>query len=115
LVHPADDTRVLVKAALAGLEHIFRPGFRYQKAGVMLLELDSGRARQAGLFDEPHLVENPERPKLMSTLDAVNRRMGKGTLRLAGEGYKKRWKVRAERKSPRYTTRWDELATAMAR
>lgn len=115
LVHPTDDTRVLVKAALAGLEQIYHPGFHYQKAGVMLLELDSGRVRQARLFDELPLTANPKHPELMSALDAVNRRMGKGTLRFTGEGYAKRWKVKAERKSPGYTTRWDEMAVALAR
>lgn len=51
----------------------------------------------------------------MATLDSINRRMGKGALRLAGEGHEQRWKVRSEYKSPCYTTRWNELAVAHAR
>lgn len=114
LLMPTDDTLRLVKAALHGLATIYQPGFRYQKAGVMLLELDAPRSRQVALLEEQDRGEGPRREALMAALDRVNRRMGKGTLRLAGEGREQRWKVRAEHKSPCYTTRWNELAVAHA-
>ena len=48
----------------------------------------------------------------MSAMDAVNREFGGGTLRTAAPGTAFRWKTRAERRSPRYTTCWDELPVA---
>ena len=114
LLSPTSDTLALVKAALFGLEQLYRPGYRYQKAGVMLLELDSARSRQLQLFDEPESEAMERRKRLMKTLDEVNCRMGKGVLRLAGEGLQQRWKLKADYKSPCYTTRWDELPVVSA-
>jgi DNA polymerase V len=114
LLSPTSDTLALVKAALFGLEQLYRPGYRYQKAGIMLLELDSARSRQLQLFDEPEIEAVERRKRLMQTLDAVNQRMGKYTLRLAGEGLQQRWKLKADYKSPCYTTRWDELPVVSA-
>jgi len=115
LISPTDDTLHLVKAALNGLQQIHRQGYRYQKVGITLLDLDAPRSRQMQLFDDADPVELHSRKALMSTLDAINRQMGTGTLRLAAEGYGQRWKVKSESKSPCYTTRWDELAVAYAR
>lgn len=114
MLSPTSDTLALVKAALFGLEQLYRPGYRYQKAGIMLLELDSARSRQLQLFDEPETEAVERRKRLMKTLDEVNCRMGKGALRLAGEGLQQRWKLKADYKSPCYTTRWDELPVVSA-
>lgn len=45
----------------------------------------------------------------MATMDAINREFGWSTLRSAASGVKHRWAMCAENRSPRYTTRWDEL------
>ena len=66
-----DDTLALTSAALRGLAAIFRPGFRYKKAGVMLTLLSDKGARQATLFDDPVAREKSE--KLMEAMDAINR------------------------------------------
>ena len=102
-----DDTLALTTAALRGLAAIFRPGFRYKKAGVMLTLLSDKGARQATLFDDPVAREKSE--KLMEAMDAINREFGRGTLRSGASGIVQRWAMRAENRSPRYTTRWDEL------
>jgi len=108
---PSSDTLLLTKAALAVLAQIYRPGYRYQKAGVMLLGLQSMKIQQLHVFEkEP----DGNRQCLMQTLDEINRRMGHGTLRLAGAGMKQRWKVQAEHKSACYTTRWSELPMVLA-
>lgn len=111
---PTSDALALAKVALSGLELIYRPGYRYQKAGVMLMELDSARSRQCQLFGELEAGDTERRKRLMKTLDEVNHRMGKDALRIAGEGLRQRWKVRADYKSPCYTTRWDELPEVSA-
>lgn len=109
LADPSDDTRVLLQAAQAGLNNIYRPGYQYQKAGVILIDLLPRKHRQGSLID----VSDVERSqRLMQTLDRLNHRMGRGTVRLTAEGMEQRWKLRTEYKSKCYTTRWEELAVA---
>lgn len=109
---PTADTRELTAAALAGLRRIYRPGFRYKKAGVMLLELSASGVRQASLFDTQPTRESDQ---VMTVLDAMNRRFGRDTLTLAAAGVARSWSMRAASVTPRYTTRWNELPVARAR
>lgn len=107
LVLPTDNTGELIQQALTLLNSIFRPGFRYQKAGIMLYELTSRQHRQADLF-APETTHSGK-DALMEALDSINRKMGKGTLRYASEGFGGHWQMKQARKSPNYTTRWAEL------
>lgn len=102
---PSGDTRTLTRAALWGLKHLFKPGYAYQKAGVMLMELRAAGVVQGQLFD----TAPPDRPALMQVIDRANAQWGCGTLRLASEGVSKPWQMRRERVSPAYTTRWEDL------
>lgn len=101
------DSRELVSCALQGLEQIYRPGFSYRKAGIGLSNLSSRAHRQQGLFTDPAHAERAH--LLMRTLDQVNGRFGRGTLKLLSEGIDQPWMVKAERKTPRYTTCLGEL------
>ena len=103
-----DDTGTLIRCALRVLERIFRPGYRYHKAGVMLMELGSGETVQENLFGETA----PRRPELMGAIDSLNRKMGRGAVRYGAEGFGTSWRMKAARHSPRYTTRWEDLPTA---
>jgi DNA polymerase V len=100
------DTSRLLKAALHGVARLWREGFRYKKAGVICLDLRPADEAQPGLF---HDVDRPERQALMASLDALNRRFGRGTVAFATAGTRQAWALRSERRSPRYTTRWGEL------
>lgn len=104
---PTDDTLTLTAAALAGLEVIYRSGYRYKKAGVMLTLLSDKQARQMSIFD--HAAVTQRSTKLMNVLDMINRDYGHGTVRSGASGFTQRWAMRNENRSPRYTTRWDEL------
>jgi len=104
---PTDDTLVLTAGALAGLEVIYRSGYRYKKAGVMLTLLSDKQSRQASIFD--NLVATKRSTQLMTALDMINRDYGHGTVRSGVSGFTQRWSMRNENRSPRYTTRWDEL------
>ncbi len=104
---PTDDTLTLTAAALAGLEVIYRSGYRYKKAGVMLTLLSDKQARQASIFD--NLMVTQRSTKLMAALDMINRDHGRGMVRSGVSGFAQRWAMRNENRSPRYTTRWDEL------
>lgn len=107
LAEPTDDTRALTAAALKGLVAIYRPGYRYKKAGVMLTLLSAKATRQTSLFDDP--VAQHTSAQLMTAMDAINTAFGRGTVRSGASGTTARWAMRAENRSPRYTTCWDEL------
>ncbi len=108
LAEPTADTRTLLGAALAVLEGVFRPGYAYKKAGIMLSEISPVAGRQASLFASD--AQNERSAALMTAMDAINRKWGRGTLRpLAAAGEASGWKMRRERLSPAYTTNWDEI------
>lgn len=84
---PTDDTVRLTKAALWGLRKIYRGGYRYQKARVMLFELVSAGNRQSDLFGLA-AAENKS-GQLMAVMDQINAKMGGSTLKLASEGFRR--------------------------
>ena len=100
------DTGRLIRAALYGLRGIYRPGFRYKKTGILLLDLIPAAGVQGSLFLQP---DDPRRLALMGAIDGINQRYGRDRVRFAGTGLERGWKLKAEFHSPRYTTRWDEL------
>ena len=105
LTQATGDTVRLTRAALWGLKRIYRPGFAYQKAGVMLMDLHPAGQTQGVLFE----TASQARPALMQVVDQANAKWGRGTLKLAAEGISKPWQMKRERMSPAYTTRWDDL------
>ncbi len=110
LPDPTASTPALITLALQCLQSLYRPGYRYQKAGVMLAGLVPRGYRQQSLF-APATEEN--RP-LMTALDQINARWGADTIRYGLTGTGKAWEMRQERKSPAYTTNWRELPVVKA-
>ena len=102
---PTCNTTLLSKWAAVGLKQIFKTGFRYKKAGVILSEISDQAIQQADLFSSPD-----EQTDLMETIDSINGRFGKGAIKLAEDGSRMRWAMRQEKKSPGYTTDWNEIA-----
>jgi DNA polymerase V len=100
------DTAELIRYALHGMTQLFREGYRYKKAGVLLTALVPAQQVQTHLFDR-HNRERSQR--LMAALDAINTQWGMGTVRYAAVGVQPRWRMRCARRSPRYTTHWAEL------
>jgi DNA polymerase V len=106
-----------VEAVLAVLHFIYKPGYKYAKAGVMLLDLQPKTRHQFTLDLEDETQHNEARARLMQTLDEVNERHGRGTLKLASAGTQtqhRAWQMRQERKTPGYTTDWHGLAEVRA-
>ena len=110
LPDPTDDTRLLTSAATLGLGLIFKPGFKYKKAGIMLTLISDKAKRQETLFDDP--LKRTQSAKLMAAMDAINAEFGRDTVKTGASGTDKRWAMRSENRSPRFTTRWDELPVA---
>ena len=101
---------IIIQAAHEGLRGIFRSGFRYKKAGVMLIDLVPADQVQGNLF----VAADPRLMGLNDVTDRINKRYGSMTLRSAAVGFEHRWRMRRDRCSPRYTTSWDELVEVRA-
>ena len=115
LRRPSADTAVIVQAALAGLKAIYQPGFNYAKAGVMMLDLQSNAVQQGEL--DLQADEAKDRSRLMSALDGINDRYGRGTVLMASAGLagdKRAWSMKQERRTPGYTTRLEDMPVARA-
>ena len=108
---PSSHTATLIKVALASLKAIYRPGYRYQKAGVLLSGLVPDKHEQLPLFTTP---APRDKTSLMKAVDEINRRWGRDTIQPAAAGLAKNWHFRQMKKSPAYTTRWPELPIVKA-
>ena len=106
LAHPSSDTGFIVARARELMARLYRPGYRYKKCGIMLLDLVPGDHRQGHLF----VRDDPARgDAAMRVMDGVNRKMGPGTVFVGAQGVERGWRMRCGRRSPRYTTKWGEL------
>lgn len=119
LLRPSADTSVIVQAAVTGLQAIYRPGYKYAKAGVMLLDLQPDSVVQAelDLGDGGTMEELNEKARLMTALDTINKRFGKGTMKMASAGLagdRRVWSMKQERRTPAYTTKWADIPVAKA-
>ena len=104
LEYPTSDSKLIVKRAVEGVKRIYKKGYRYKKAGIILYELHNSSSVR-GLLD----YDKPRSDSLMKSLDEINHRYGSSTLRLAAEGIRKGWQMRREKVSPCYTTSFDQL------
>ncbi len=111
LPYPTNDVRLMTKAAVEAVGRIFREGFRYSKAEVLLMDL-----RQPGEFTDDlfSLVQPATSERVMSVLDEINGRWGRGTLRTASVPAQPDWAMRRELMSSSFTTRIDQLWTVKA-
>lgn len=104
------DTRVLTAWALRVLRRIYRAGYGYHKAGVMLADIVPRLSQQYSLFN----AGAPRAEALMRVVDGINQRYGRGSLRLAAEGIEQDWRMRRGNLSPGYTTDWRGLPKVKA-
>ena len=102
--YPTNDTIIIVKKALQGLERIYRKGYRYKKAGVIMLNLSSS-SNIRGLFE----LNKMKSDSLMRSFDLINIRYGGSTIHTAAEGTGRLWSVKKQKISPNYTTRFSDL------
>lgn len=108
LPYPTNDSLEVNRWADYLCERMFKDGYQYKKAGIMLSEI-SPVTRQQGDLLEAAPAGNQ---RLMQALDTLNKRYGRGAVKISTQGAYKDWQMRQERKSPCYSTRWDELPLA---
>jgi len=106
--YPTDDVRLLTKHALRGLDAIYKPGYAYSKAEVMLLDLRARGEFTQDLFSESQPVKSDQ---VMTVMDQVNRRWGRECLRTAAVPACPDWGMRRALLSPSYMTDWNQLWT----
>ena len=97
---PSNSGFDLVKYAGKGLSMIFQEGFQYKKAGVVVMDITPQHIEQTNLFEQ----KDERHPLLMSTVDQLNKRLGKHKVRLAAQAPGRTWRMKQERLSPNYTT-----------
>jgi DNA polymerase V len=103
--YPTDSTIDLNRYAQIGLNAIFKEGYNYKKAGVILMGLTPNSQVQLSLFN----ASNPKHQPLMSVIDRLNQSMGKTAVRFATQSIGRKWKMKQEKLSPCYTTRINEI------
>lgn len=109
LPSPTNCTLKIANAALWCLKKIYKPNVYYQKCGVMLMDLVSEGGQQLDIFG--YSQDDVKAKVLMQTMDKVNKKYSRGTIKLASEGIKKSWVMNRGFKSPNYTGDWNELPT----
>ena len=113
---PTADSQAFIKAALAVLKSIFRPGVPYAKAGIMLFDLAPKAGQQGSLLSLETEKEDRRREALMASLDRINARHGRRSVRWASEGPDDAaWHMSQGHLSQRCTTDWAQLAPAFCR
>lgn len=106
MVYPSDNTQELLRHGVEALQRIYRQGYEYRKAGVMLSGMVPAEQTTGRLFDD----ETLERfRRVMPVVDMLNKKYGRDTVRLAGANPKGRWRTKAAKRSPRYTTELSEV------
>jgi DNA polymerase V len=109
LPYPTNSSIELAQFAQQALERIYRKGFQYKKAGVILLDILPENQVQQSLFEN----SNPKHISLMQTLDDLNQRFGQQKIKLAVQDQKRVWKMKQEKLSPRYTTSLKDVITIL--
>lgn len=104
----SNNTNELIKFALWGLKKIFKPGYKYQRGGVMVLDLVPQQHIQLGLFDTK---DRQKDHRLSKALDSANQLFGKDVVRFGTQSYGKKWHLKAAQLSPKYTTQMSQIMT----
>jgi len=106
---PTAYTPELIHYAKIAVNQLYKEGFVYRKAGVLLEGLVSEDVYQRDLFAKKNNESSEKQKTVMMMMDKMNKKLGHKAIRLAAEGMDKPWIMKQDRCSPRYTTHWDEI------
>jgi len=105
-----NNTKHIVRAAIRGVKEAYREGFKFKKAGVMLLDLAAAADAPQSLFDS----HDPKDDKLIEAFDQINRQQGPGAINFGTAGQPSGWHSASAYRSPRYTTEWSDIPAVKA-
>lgn len=112
LPYPTDDSRDIIKAALKGIQSIYKAEYCYHKAGIMLLDIIDKEQRQFDFFTKAQNHKHIHHSEvLMQVIDQINQKLGSHTIQIGGQRSKATWHLQRNWLSQRYTTRWNEILT----
>ncbi|QNK78096.1 Y-family DNA polymerase [Winogradskyella sp. PAMC22761] len=103
--YPTNSSIDLVKCAEAGLKEIYKKGYQYKKAGVMVMGLTPSSQKQFSLFSS----ENPKHQPIMNIVDKLNKAYGNNKIKFGSQSLGRQWKMKREKLSPRYSTNINEI------
>lgn len=107
---PSNDSIEIVRISLQALKKIYRNGYVYKKAGVIVSDIVPQSQQQLSLFD---ILDREKHKKVMNSLDVINNKMGKDKVRLAVQGHLRRWRLKQEQLSPCYSTRIEDALVVL--
>ncbi len=106
LKSPSNGSKTIINAALEGLNKIYKEGFKYRKAGVVVTGLETASNIQLNLFEKG---ETYKEQNLMKTIDLIRNKYGRNSIEFAIEKGNGNWRPRQLHISPKYTTDWKDL------
>ena len=109
---PTQDTCLIISTAKRLIKKLYKPNYKYYKAGIIFTELASGSVEQSSLFlyaNENEKIKKDIRDNLVKTLDKVNAKYGRNTLFYAAEGVQRNWQMKSNNRSFNYTTKWNDI------
>ena len=110
---PTDDTRSIIAIARRCLKAIYKPDYEYHKTGIMLSDIQPKGQQQLDLLNSAPHCYHSNSDTMMQLMDNINQKWGNNTLQIAAQGFKKKWQMQSNFRSPRYTTCWHELARVL--
>lgn len=108
---PTNNSSELINYAIKGFESIFKEGYQYKKAGITVSEITPQNVLQTDLFDTRDRMKHD---KLMKSMDKLNAKFGKQTVKVAAQGSDRSWKMKNEKLSPNYTTNLKDIIEVKA-
>jgi len=103
---PSNHTPELIHYAINALKKLFRQGYKYKKSGVIVSEVIPATGQQTGLWDN---TDRPKNKKLIEAIDKINEKAGIEKVKYAVQGDEQKWKMRQEKLSPHFTTKWSDI------
>lgn len=105
LPYASSSSITLIKEVSKAVEYLFKDGYHYKKAGVVLMNFTPSQNKQIVLFNE----ENPKHSVLMAEMDKLNNSFGDRAVRIGAQGFDKVFKMKQQSRSNRFTTRINEV------
>lgn len=105
LPYGSNSNLTLCKYAIKALDMIFREGYAYKRAGVIVSSFSQASEKQLNLFNEQDLRHN----NLMKAIDTMNQKMGESKIKLGIQDLDRTWKMRQDHLSKNFTTNFNDL------